>query len=180
MSNELEKPSRSRWTRLWEGWKHSSVPVLLQTVLILVQTLALTYSVYLVREQTIDIENTKSNRSADFIFRFNDRLEKPPYGELRLAIASGEPILKEQGGKFTEEDLEGYLDLWEGLHDLYVKGLISKDMFYNSYSYDIEKAYDNPEVQAFVKESQKESPEFYTGFQNLAKEMKATKRQPAP
>jgi len=45
-------------------------------------------------------------------------------------------------------------------------------MFYNSYSYDIGKAYDNSEVQAFVRESREEAPDFYTGFDNLAKEMK--------
>jgi hypothetical protein len=39
-----------------------------------------------------------------------------------------------------------------------MKGLISRDVLYNSYSNDIEKADQNPEVRAFVKESQKESP----------------------
>jgi hypothetical protein len=142
-------------------------------VLVLIQTGALVYSVQLLRQQTKDIENTKSNRSADFIFRFDERLAKTPFSELELAIDRHQPLLKEHGGKFNEDDLQGYLDLWESISDEYANGLISKDMFYNSYSNDIEKAYDNPEVQDFVKESQKESPEFYTGFQNLYKEMRA-------
>jgi hypothetical protein len=143
--------------------------------------LVLTYNVHLVSQQTRALEETRSNRSADFIFRFNERLDKGPYPELRLAIDSNKPILKEHGGKFSQDDLEGYLDLWEGLSDVYAKGLISKDMFYNSYSYDIENTYNNPEVQAFVKESQKESTEFYTGFENLAKQMKSmTATHPHP
>jgi len=42
-------------------------------------------------------------------------------------------------------------------------------MFYNSYSYDIQKAYDNVGVQAYLKEIWKEDADFYSGFVNLAK-----------
>lgn len=163
-----ETQSRGR-----DWWKHIS------GVLVLVQTVALIASVYLLREQINDLQDTKSSRSVDFIFRFNDKLDKAPLSKLRLSIASRKPILKKNGGKFNEDDLEEYLDLWEGLNDLYIKDLISKEMFYNSYSYDIGKAHENPEVQAFVKESQREAPDFYTGFENLAREMKAFKPKPS-
>ena len=173
MSDKVQSRRRG-WGRWWRRWsKRSSLLFLSQTVLVLVQTGALVYSVHLLREQTKDIENTKSNRSADFIFRFDERLAKSPFSELALAIQRNQPILKAHGGKFSEDDLQGYLDLWESINPEYVAGLISKEMAYNSYSNDIQKAYDNPEVQTFVKESQKESPEFYTGFENLAKDMKA-------
>jgi hypothetical protein len=49
-------------------------------------------------------------------------------------------------------------------------------MFYNSYSYDIGKAQAHPEVQAFIEESRREAPDFYVGFENLAKEMAAVKK----
>ena len=155
-----------------DWWRHIS------GVLVLVQTIALIGSVYLLREQINDLQDTKSSRSADFIFKFNEQLNRAPLARLRLAIVGRKPILKKNGGKFSEDDLEEYLDLWEGLNDIYVKGLINKEMFYNSYSYDIGKAYDNAEVQTFVKESQREAPDFYTGFENLAKEMKATGSTP--
>jgi hypothetical protein len=149
-----------------DWWRHIS------GVLVLIQTVALIASVYLLREQINDLQDTKSSRSADFIFRFNEQLDKPPLSKLRIAIVSSKPVLKKNGGKFSEDDLEQYLDLWEGLNDLYMKGLIGKEMFYNSYSYDIDKAHGNAEVQSFVKESRKESSDFYTGFDNLVKEMK--------
>ena len=155
-----------------DWWRHIS------GVLVLIQTVALIASVYLLREQINDLQDTKSSRSADFIFRFNEQLDKPPLSKLRIAIISRKPVLKKNGGKFDEDDLEQYLDLWEGLNDLYVKGLIRKEMFYNSYSYDIGKAYENTEVQAFVKESRQEAPDFYTGFDNLAKEMKEFSSKP--
>jgi len=167
-----DTPVFSQRSRI-DWWKHIS------GIMVLVQTLALVASLYLLREQINDLQDTKSSRSADFIFRFNERLEKEPMAKLRLAIVGRKPILKKNGGKFSEDDLEQYLDLWEGLNDWYVKGLINKEMFYNSYSYDIGKAYENVEVQNFIKESQKEAPDFYIGFQNLAKEMKMASSSPS-
>ena len=164
--NEQTKSSGQDW------WRHIS------GVLVLVQTIALIGSVYVLREQINDLRDTKSSRSADFIFKFNEQLNKAPLARLRLAIVGRKPILKKNGGKFSEDDLEEYLDLWEGLNDIYVKGLINKEMFYNSYSYDIGKAYENAEVQTFVKESQREAPDFYTGFENLGREMKDFKATP--
>src|SRR5712692_7950160 len=59
-----------------------------------------------------EIENTKLSRSADLMLRFDDQLEKQPYPKLRLAIQSGKPILKVHGGKFSADELEGYLGIF--------------------------------------------------------------------
>jgi hypothetical protein len=148
-------------------WKHIS------GVLVLLQTIALLVSVYFLREQARDLSDTKANRSIDLVFRFDERLSKPPLVKVRTAIENNRPILKANHGKFTDEDLEGYLDLLDSLNDVYMTGLISKDIFYNAYSYDIVKAYDNAEVQSFLKESRIEVPDSYSGFERLAKEIKA-------
>ncbi|HVS82202.1 MAG TPA: hypothetical protein VHE60_10750 [Pyrinomonadaceae bacterium] len=120
-----------------------------------------------------EIENTRLNRSADLILKFDERLDKPPYPKLRSIIESGKPILKIHGGKFSTDDLEGYLGIFDSLNDLYVKNMVSKDLFYNEYSYDIERAYDHPEIQSFLKEIRKAEADYYIGFDSLAKEMKA-------
>jgi len=51
--------------------------------------------------------------------------------------------------------------------------MINKDLFYNEYSYDVEKAYDNAEVQSYLKDIRKDEADYYEGFDNLAKQMKA-------
>jgi hypothetical protein len=149
-------------------WKHIS------GVLVLFQTIALLASVYFLREQARDLPDAKANRSVDLVFRFDERLSKPPFLKLRAAIESGGPILKTNRGKFTDEDLESYLGILDSLDDVYMTGLISKDIFYNAYSYDIEKAYDNAEVQTYLKEIRKDEPDSFSGFDRLANEMKAT------
>ena len=127
-----------------------------------------------------EIESGKASRSADFILRFDERLTREPFQKIRSAIENGKPILKAHGGKFSEDDLEGYLDILDSLNDVYSKGVISKDLFYNSYSYDIENAYDNSEVKAYLKDIRKEDPDFYSGFEKLAIEMKQMKPRTNP
>jgi|GEM_PF-735462 len=120
-----------------------------------------------------DIEDTKLNRSADLMLRFDEQLDKKPNPQLRMVIQSGKPILKVHGGKFTEDDLEGYLGIFDALSDLYEKGMINKELFYNNYSYDIEKAYDNSEVQSYLKELRKTEADDYIGFDDIAQQMLA-------
>src|SRR5229473_4138441 len=121
-----------------------------------------------------EIDDTKLSRSADLILRFGELLDKPPNPKLRSTIESGKPILKAHGGKFSADDLESYLGIFDNLNDLYEKGMINKDLFYNEYSYDAVKLYDNPEVQSYLKELRKKEDEadFYLGVDKLAQQMK--------
>ncbi len=120
-----------------------------------------------------EIEDARLSRSADLILRFDERLDKQPYPRLRLVIQGGKPILKAHGGRFSEDDLEGYIGTFDSLNDLYKKGIVNKELFYNEYSYDIEKTYDNPEVQSYLREIRKDESDFFIGFDDLAKRMKA-------
>lgn len=121
-----------------------------------------------------EIEDTKLSRSADLILRYGQLLDKQPNPRLRIAIESGKPILKAHGGKFSEDELESYLGIFDNLSDLYEKGMINKDLFYNEYSYDAVKLYDNPEVQSYLKELRKNEDEddFFIGVDKLAQQMK--------
>jgi len=120
-----------------------------------------------------EIENTRLSRSEDLILRFDERLDRPPFPKLRSVIESGKPILQRNGGNFTTDDLEGYLGVFDSLSDLYAKSMVSKDLFYNEFSYDIEKAYDNKEIKSYLEAIRKDETDFYLGFDTLAKEMKA-------
>jgi len=65
------------------------------------------------------------------------------------------------------------LSILEGMNDLYQKHLIPEDLFYSGYSYEIEKAYDNSEVQNYLKIIRKDDPSLYSGFDQIYKDMKA-------
>jgi len=118
------------------------------------------------------IEDTKLTRSIDLIIRFDERLDKQPNLKIESIIARGKPVLKQHGGNFTDDDLDGYLGIFDSLNDLYEKGMIDKDLFYNEYSYDAEKLYDNAEVRSYLKDIRKEEADFFIGVDNLAQKMK--------
>ncbi len=120
-----------------------------------------------------EMSRTEAARAADLLLRFDERLSKEPYPKLAAAIDSHKHVLKENGGKFTDDDLEGYLNILEAMNDLYQKHLIPEDLFYSGYSYEIEKAYDNSEIQDYLKKIRKDEADLYSGFDQIAKEMKA-------
>ncbi|PYS59829.1 MAG: hypothetical protein DMF74_20350 [Acidobacteria bacterium] len=71
-----------------------------------------------------EMGRTEVARAADLLLRFDERLSKEPYPKLAAAIDSRKHLLKENGGKFTDNDLEGYLNILEAMNDLYQKHLI--------------------------------------------------------
>jgi len=119
------------------------------------------------------LDDAKLTRSADLMLRFDALLSSPTSTRLRLAIESNKPILQKHGGKFSTDDLDSYLSIFDALNDLYQRGMINKDIFYNDYSYDIEKAYGNAEIQSYLKDIRKDESDFFSGFDNIAKEMKS-------
>jgi hypothetical protein len=82
------------------------------------------------------------------------------------------------GGKFSADDLEDYLGIFDSLNDLYEKGMVNQGLFYNEYSYDVEKLFDNAEVQTYLKDIRKAEADFYIGVDKLAKEMKVYPNPP--
>lgn len=134
------------------------------------QALLMAQQLDIMKEQ---IDDVKLTRSADLMLRFDALLDKPLNARLRLAIENGKPILKEHGGKFSADDLESYIAIFDSLNDLYQREVINKDLFYNDYSYDIEKAYENREIQSYLQDIRKQDAQFFVGFDSIAKEMKA-------
>jgi arabinogalactan endo-1,4-beta-galactosidase len=87
------------------------------------------------------------------------QLDSPKYSELINAISSNNinyPILKNDGGKFTEGKVENLLGIYETIGDLYEENLISKKMAYNEFSDDIEATFCNNSIQKYIKKIREE------------------------
>jgi hypothetical protein len=142
----------------------SEVLHLIEVIAIII---AATFAGYQLRE--LRLQN-----SADLSLRLNHELDSRINLRLEDALDSdpATPILKEHGGKFTDEQLDGYLGEYETLDDLYRNGLITCRMMYNEFSYDIETAYKNRDVMAHVAEVQKEEsdPTIWQGFLDLGRQ----------
>jgi arabinogalactan endo-1,4-beta-galactosidase len=97
--------------------------------------------------------------SANYVLDLSKQLDSPKYSELINAISSNNinyPILKNDGGKFTEGKVENLLGIYETIGDLYEENLISKKMAYNEFSDDIEATFCNNSIQKYIKKIREE------------------------
>ena len=84
------------------------------------------------------------------------------------------------GSNVTRDELRDYLDVFEGLADAYDRGQVDLDALYVWHSYYIIKTFRHPEVRLFIKEEQKEGPDFYTGFEDLGQRMVDEEKKSSP
>lgn len=110
--------------------------------------------------------------SSDIILNFDTQLNQEPYVSIADALDS-EPstkILASQTNKgFSVTQVEKYLSIFEEMGDFFQEGIIECKMINNDFSYDIQKAWGNSDVQSLVKKDQITDHTLWTNFVNLGK-----------
>lgn len=143
------------------------------TLLIGIATMAVT--LYIARSQSNDeLKKESATLMLQFYNGFRDRDNSP----LVYAVAINKPLLVQNGGKFTEEQLDNYLVKYEILYNAYANNLISEDDLNTAFGFDIEKASKNAEIQTFISNVRKENndPGLYNGFAQLIQLIKKIKK----
>ena len=120
---------------------------------------------------TVQIRDIRNMQSAQLMLDFNNQLSTDKNLRLIVAIEEDEPIFKKTGGEFTTADIDQYLGIYELLNNVSEIGLISDDMLYNAFSYDIIKTYQNKEIQDYLSEIRQEDSYFFLGFEILAEDI---------
>jgi hypothetical protein len=83
-------------------------------------------------------------------------------------IANGTPILKENGGKLDEIDLNNYLGLFDWISAANKTGVISNDMVYDFYGDYILDTYNNKEIRGYISTLRKGNNNgYYQGIIDL-------------
>ncbi len=119
----------------------------------------------------IQIRDLRNSQSAQLMLEFNKDLNSDINSSLITAIEENQPILKESGGEFTTTDIDRYLGIYELINNVSEAGLISDDMLYNAFSYDIVKTYQNKEIQDYLSKIRQEDSSFFRGFGLLAEDL---------
>lgn len=98
-------------------------------------------------------------------FFFNDRLYK-----VRAAIENNKPILRENQGTLTDQDLDDYLGMFEMMDGLRARQILDEQLLNENFCTFIQEAYQNKEVMQYVARVQKDlkSSDIYSGFESLA------------
>ena len=126
---------------------------------------------------TISVRNSKSDEqrvSADFMLRFDGLLDSGASAKLLGALEEDQPIFKGHGGQFSDLDVERLVGQFELLASACDHHLIDEDMAYDAFSYYVEKTFTNKEISTFLADIRKEEPDYYEGFDQLAKRFIAT------
>jgi hypothetical protein len=176
------------------------------TVVLALATLALVFTAVIQHQDAVDAinetrrlatasENTLSERrqvsSGELVLKFGDKLDDSRYKELTAEIQGHDgrhPLLSRgeggRGGKFRDIDIEQYISIFEDLGYLVHDNLIISKMAYDHFSYDIEKAWCNADIQQIIKGARKADKSipgtadlFYVNFETLAKNYLAREGQ---
>ena len=139
-----------------------------EKILRIIEVLAIVGGVIFVAVQIRDLRN---NQSAQLMLEFNKELNSDLNENLITAIEENKPILKQSGGEFTTTDIDRYLGAYELLNNVSVAGLISDDMLYNAFAYDIMKTYQDKEIQDYLSKIRQGDSSFFRGFGVLAQDL---------
>lgn len=113
-------------------------------------------------------QNGRLSQSADLVLRIEQSLSDADSLRLMAAIEEGKPILKQNGGRFETWQLDSYIGKYETVYNLYANGLLENDMVYSAFSYNIVKAFQHPEIGAYVNVAQEKDQTIFAGFEYMA------------
>jgi hypothetical protein len=121
------------------------------------------------------LNSGRKTESASLMFQINKEVRSGVNSHIVADIDAAKPIFK-PAGQYSLEEVDNYLMNWELLAKAYEHGLVNTDMLYDAFSYDIEKAWSNPEIQKFVMDARdaERNEDIYGGFEELATKFKET------
>lgn len=137
-----------------------------------IEIVVLVGGLYLTLVQLSDLRKVNSGQIALDITRdiySDDRYPRNP--QLIKLIQRGQPILIEGGGTVEEEDLDNLLGEWDLIARFNQLGILSDDLVYQQFSFDIVKAYQNPEIKDYISRIRAKYNDdlMYADFEWLAK-----------
>jgi hypothetical protein len=141
--------------------------------------------------QADTLKQTQQAASASLVLQLRDKLDASRYDAITAAIQGNDqhyPLLSQKnggkGGKFRDLEIESYMENFEDIGYLVQEHLILAEMAYDHFSYEVEKAWCNADVQRIIRDERKAdksvtaaSDPFYGRLETLAKSYLARERQ---
>src|SRR6266849_2913763 len=119
LRGQLRRLARARWTepfrRDWLTATASVVTVIFLPLVIL---------------QLWDLSEQRALRGLQVAMSIDQQLNSGSAAKIRYAIRSRKPILSDNGGPFTRDELLDYLNIFEGLSDAYEIGQIDRETLF--------------------------------------------------
>ena len=129
------------------------------------------------------LKQSQQIASADLVLKLRATLDDSKFAKLVADIQNHDhtyPLLSRsdggKGGKFHDLEIEQYISVFEDIGYLVEGNLIISKMAYNEFSYDVEKAWCNADVQRLIADARKadksitrQTDPIYSEFERLAR-----------
>ncbi len=117
--------------------------------------------------QIREIRSNQMSRGFDYMTYFSKELLSGKNLDLILSIEDDKPLLKDNGGNFTTKDFDTLLGTYYDINTLRIKGLITDDLLYENFAFDLANVYSNREIMEYLEEIRREDAGYYSGFDDL-------------
>jgi hypothetical protein len=157
MSFRKTRPAMPRRERLIDAVNRWLVAF--QAVAVIVGVLVALYQLHQISPQT-ELQSqtrktTQATQSATLVLQLRNVLDADKYKKITSAIQGHDQKYKLLGGVFRDTEVEGYIGNLEDIALLVKESPLLSDMAYNHFSYDVEKAWCNQDIQKVITNARK-------------------------
>lgn len=103
------------------------------------------------------------------MLKFDDRLSTEKNYDIFSSIDNDKMLLRENGGKFTTDDLEGYLGVYNQIADAWHRKILDDEIISSNFSYQMLATYDNQEIRGYLAKIREDDDTYFLGLDQLAK-----------
>ncbi|MEN9613899.1 MAG: hypothetical protein RLZZ347_206 [Candidatus Parcubacteria bacterium] len=112
--------------------------------------------------------------SSDIVLNFDTQLNQPTYSAISDKLDSADPstkILNRTGAPgFSKGQVENYLGVFEEMGNFYREGIVECSMINADFGYQIQKTWENKDIQSLIKRDQEVDPSLWSNFSVLVKQ----------
>jgi hypothetical protein len=141
----------------------------IKSILELIAIIFASGALFLLPFQIESFSNTENNNSVLLMQGIERDLNTLSFNEIFKSIHNDTPILVKNGGNFSPQEIEDFLDTYEGLGTYYNKKLVSIDLICDWFGAEFASIFANREIKSFIAEEQKEDSKYYERFVSLEK-----------
>jgi hypothetical protein len=177
------RPQHQRLIDLVNSWL-----LAFQAIAVIVGVIVALYQLHQISAQTElqsqALKTTQAAQSATLILQLTQILDADKYKHLTSAIQEHDQKYKLLGSAFRDTEVEAYIANLEDIGLLVKESPLLSDMAYDHFSYDVEKAWCNQDVQKVITNARKadrsvtaSADALYGEFERLARSYLAREQQ---
>jgi hypothetical protein len=132
----------------WE--KLAQITTVLGFFLIFITVIIGLYQIQEIKKQLSDANEIASLQN---VLTLNSQLYTPQNTAILGDIDQKKLILKEDGGSFSDYELDNFISIFDSMDQIYVQKHIAMADLCEQFSYYITTSYEYPEIQAYMKKT---------------------------